>query len=289
MPEAAIAMQPRPHLQSTPRRSQDSAMIRRMIKVRDQDLWVVIKQGVKTRPPLLLFNGIGANAELAEPFMREMGDIETVMFDIPGVGHSPAPALPYRPSTVAKWAAGVASALEYDRLDVAGVSWGGAMAQQFAHQFPGLCRRLILAATAPGVLMVPGKPSVLWKMASPRRYMDPKYMQSIAGELYGGKFNQDPTFAATHAANMKGSSNLGYVYQLLAIAGWTSVPWLPWLKQPTLIVMGRDDPIVPLVNGRVLSRLIPNSRLKVMPCGHLFIVTMPSETAATFTRFLDEG
>ena len=264
-------------------------MIRRMIRVGDQDLWVVVKPGVKTRPPLLLFNGIGANAELAEPFMREMGDVETVLFDIPGVGHSPPPTLPYRPSTVARWAAGVANALGYDRLDVAGVSWGGAMAQQFAHQFPGLCRRLILAATAAGVLMVPGKPSVLWKLASPRRYMDPKYMQSIASELYGGKFLLDPTLAATHAANMKGSSNRGYIYQLLAIAGWTSAPWLPWLKQPTLIVMGRDDPIVPLVNGRVLARLIPNSQLRVMPCGHLFIVTMPAETASMFIRFLDEG
>jgi poly(3-hydroxyalkanoate) depolymerase len=264
-------------------------MIRRIIRVRGQDLWVVVKPGAKSRPPLLLFNGIGANAELAEPFMREMGDVETVIFDVPGVGRSPAPALPYRPSTVARWAAGVASELGYDRLDVAGVSWGGAMAQQFAHQFPELCRRLILAATAPGVLMVPGKPSVLWKMASPRRYMDPKYMQSIAAEIYGGKFRADPNLAGMHAANMKGASNLGYIYQLLAVAGWTSVPWLPWLKQPTLIVMGHDDPVVPLVNGRVLARLIPNSRLKVMPCGHLFIVTMPAETASMFARFLAEG
>jgi poly(3-hydroxyalkanoate) depolymerase len=264
-------------------------MIRRIITVRGQDLWVVVKPGARTKPPLLLFNGIGANAELAEPFMREMGDVETVIFDVPGVGRSPTPALPYRPSTVARWAAGVASELGYARLDVAGVSWGGAMAQQFAHQFPQLCRRLILAATAPGVLMVPGKPSVLWKMASPRRYMDPKYVQSIAAEIYGGNFRTDPSIAGLHAANMKGASNLGYVYQLLAVAGWTSAAWLPWLKQPTLIVMGRDDPVVPLINGRVLARLIPNSRLKVMPCGHLFIVTMPAETASMFTRFLAEG
>ena len=53
-------------------------------------LWVAVKPGAKDRPPLLLFNGIGANVELAEPFMREMGDVETVIFDIPGVGGSPA-------------------------------------------------------------------------------------------------------------------------------------------------------------------------------------------------------
>ena len=80
----------------------------RMVRVLGQDLWVSVKPGAKDRPPLLLFNGIGANVELAEPFMREMGDVETVVFDIPGVGGSPLPKLPYRPSTVARWAAGPA-------------------------------------------------------------------------------------------------------------------------------------------------------------------------------------
>jgi len=267
----------------------DTAMIRQMMRIRGQDLWVVVKPGSKSRPPLLLFNGIGANVELAEPFMREMGDVETVIFEIPGVGRSPAPTLPYRPSTVARWAEGVVSQLGYERIDVAGVSWGGAMAQQFAHQYPALCRRLILAATAPGVLMIPGKLSVLLKMASPRRYTDPKYMRSIAAEIYGGAFRQDSSLANAHAENLKSASNVGYVYQLLAISGWTSVLWLSSLKQPTLIVMGRDDPIVPLVNGRILATLIPNSRLKVMSCGHLFIVTMPGETASLFRRFIDEG
>jgi pimeloyl-ACP methyl ester carboxylesterase len=114
-------------------------------------------------------------------------------------------------------------------------------------------------------------------------------MRSIAAEIYGGAFREDSSLAAAHAENMKGASRLGYVYQLLAISGWTSALWLPSLTQPTLIVMGRDDPIVPLVNGRILAKLIPNSRLKVMECGHLFIVTMPGETASVFRRFLDEG
>ena len=261
----------------------------RMVRVLGQDLWVSVKPGAKDRPPLLLFNGIGANVELAEPFMREMGDVETVVFDIPGVGGSPLPRLPYRPSTVARWAAGLMRQLGYDRIDVAGVSWGGGMAQQFAHQYPRVCRRLILAATAPGVIMVPGKLSVLWKMASPRRYVDQDYLHSIAAEIYGGNLREDPTLIHAHADSMKGASNLGYLYQLLAMMGWTSLLWLHSLTQPTLVVMGHDDPIVPMVNGQILARLIPNSRLEVMACGHLFIVTMPRETAKLFQRFVSEA
>jgi hypothetical protein len=39
----------------------------RMLRVLGQDLWVSVKPGAKDRPPLLLFNGIGANVELAAP------------------------------------------------------------------------------------------------------------------------------------------------------------------------------------------------------------------------------
>ncbi len=88
---------------------------------------------------------------------------------------------------------------------------------------------------------------------------------------------------------MKGASNVGYLYQLLAMMGWTSLLWLHSLTQPTLVVVGHDDPIVPMVNGQILARLIPNSRLEVMTCGHLFIVTMPRETANLFERFVSEA
>ena len=264
----------------------DSAMIRQMMRVRGQDLWVVVRPGSKSRPPLLLFNGIGANVELAEPFMREMGDVETVIFEIPGVGRSPAPTLPYRPSGLARLAAGLVAELGYQEIDVAGVSWGGAIAQQFAHQYPKACRRLVLAATSPGAIMVPARPSVLWKMATPRRYTDKDYMSKVAPDIYGGAFRKDSSLIGSHAKAMHGARNLGYLYQLLAMTGWTSLPWLWSLPQPTLVLMGRDDPLVPVINGRVLAQLIPSAKLRLIDDGHLFIVTRPKETAAMIEAFL---
>ena len=56
----------------------------RMVRVFDQDLWVAVKPGSKDRPPLLLFNGIGANVEMAGPFLRAMCDVGTIIFDVPG-------------------------------------------------------------------------------------------------------------------------------------------------------------------------------------------------------------
>ena len=134
--------------------------------------------------------------------------------------------------------------------------------------------------------MVPGRLSVLLKLATPRRYFDRDYMRSIAAEIYGGAFRVNPELVVTHARAMFGATNLGYFYQLLAMSGWTSLPWLSTLPQPTLVLMGRDDPLVPAVNGRILARLIPNARLQMIDDGHLFMVTRPSETAMMIEEFL---
>src|SRR5260370_15020889 len=117
---------------------------------------------------------------------------------MPGVGGSPVPAFPYRPSTIARLAMGLVEKLGHEQVDVAGVSWGGALAQQFAHQYDKACRKLVLAATSPGTIMVPGTPSVLWKLATPRRYFDKGFMRNIASSIYGGDFMEDPQLLVQH-------------------------------------------------------------------------------------------
>ncbi|HZT55254.1 MAG TPA: alpha/beta fold hydrolase, partial [Burkholderiaceae bacterium] len=68
----------------------------RMVEVDGQPLRVGVRSGTQEGPPLLIFNGIGANLELVEPFTAALAGVETVVFDVPGAGGSPAPAWPYR-------------------------------------------------------------------------------------------------------------------------------------------------------------------------------------------------
>jgi poly(3-hydroxyalkanoate) depolymerase len=255
--------------------------------IHGQKLRVGVRQGDKTRPPLLLFNGIGANIELIEPFFDALDGVEAIVFDVPGVGGSPAPNLPYRPSTLAMLSAHLLDALGYREVDVLGVSWGGALAQQFAFQHGRRCRRLVLAATSPGHLMVPGKLTVLLKLATPRRYKDPGYMQSVAGEIYGGALRGAPARARHHLRHVRWSSDYGYYLQLIAAFGWSSLPWLRFLQQPTLVMAGTDDPIVPVANGRILASLIPRARLVTIDDGHLFLVTSAGRSAQIVSEFLD--
>jgi poly(3-hydroxyalkanoate) depolymerase len=258
----------------------------RMMSVGDQQLMVAIRRVEGSRPPLLLFNGIGANWQLAKPFLEAITETTAIIFDMPGIGASPPPRLPYRPGGAARLGALLLENLGYREVDVAGVSWGGGIAQQFAHQYPRLCRRLILAATSPGAIMIPGRLTAMLRIATPRRYWDPSYMTRIAADIYGGAFRTDPSLINRHAKAMAGAPGIGYVFQLLAMAGWTSLPWLRTLRQPTLILMGRDDPLVPVANGHLMARLIPDSRLEVVDDGHLFVVTRPTETARRIEGFL---
>ena len=134
--------------------------------------------------------------------------------------------------------------------------------------------------------MVPGSPRVLWKLATPRRYLDRGFMRRVAPQIYGGAFSRDPELINKHADAMSGASNIGYLYQLLAMTGWTSLPWLWSLKQPTLILAGRDDPIVPALNGRIMVHIMQNARLEIIDDGHLFMLTQPAQTAAIIESFL---
>ena len=148
-------------------------------------------------PPPLIFNGVGANFELLAPFVSAMHGMEIVAFDVPGVGGSPAPLWPYRFSTPAAVAGRLLQQLGYaGSVDVLGLSWSGALAQQFAHQYPARCRRLVLAATSPGAVMVPGKFSVPLRLLSPRRYRDPSFLQAVGGQLFWRRVSPQPRAAA---------------------------------------------------------------------------------------------
>lgn len=264
------------------------------INVNGTHVYVAIRRGDSRVPPLLLINGIGANLEVFDPFVEALEKagrkkIGTIRCDVPGVGGSPASLFPLRFSGLARLIAQILDAVGYQQVDVLGISWGGGLAQQFAHQYPQRCRRLVLVATSTGALSVPGNPGVLVKMLSPRRYFQPSYLATIAPTLYGGVFRTRPDLARAYAYTVRAPHGFGYYRQLLAGVGWTSLPWLHQLQQPTLILAGNDDPIVPPINGQILAHLIPHARLHIVSGGHLLLLTEREQVAPLVYQFLREG
>jgi poly(3-hydroxyalkanoate) depolymerase len=259
------------------------------LTVRGLTLRLVVSPGSDDKPPLLLMNGIGASLESLQRFVDHLNpEREVIRFDAPGVGRSPVPSHPYRLRGLCRSLAAALTELGYEKVDVLGISWGGALAQQFARSEGNRCRRLVLVSTSSGMVMFPGHPRVLSKMATHKRYTDPLFLEKFAHVLYGGSIRDDPepALAALRSSEVPHSSR-GYLMQLYAALGWTSFPFLPLIRQRTLVLSGHDDPLIPERNAKLLATMICRSELDIFQGGHLSMITEADDHAPRIEKFLD--
>jgi poly(3-hydroxyalkanoate) depolymerase len=271
----------------SPRRPPASPTSReRLVSALGQQIRVDVRPG--TGVPLVLCNGIGAAFEVFDPLLERLNpDTAVVRFDVPGSGGSPNSLLPYGfPYLAAVLGRLLRKVGITGRVDVLGLSWGGALAQQFAFQNPRRCRRLILVSTGTGAIMVPGRPTVLAKMLTPRRFLEHDYAASVAGDLYGGTVRNDPSVVKQlFDRQLMAGSRVGYLHQLLAGSVWTSIFALPLIRQDTLIVAGLDDPIIPVANARIMARLLPHATVHLHPGGHVDLITNATDLAPVIEMF----
>ena len=83
----------------------------RTIEVTGQSVRVALYGSAGAARTLLVFNGIGASLETVAPFATQFRETRVVTFDVPGVGGSPTPALPYRFAWLARVSADLLDAL----------------------------------------------------------------------------------------------------------------------------------------------------------------------------------
>jgi poly(3-hydroxyalkanoate) depolymerase len=240
--------------------------------------------------PLLLINGVGGNLDMWSPLVPALGDRTVISFDAPGTGGSSTPPVPLTMWHLAALTDVLVTRLGFDSIDVLGMSWGGILAQALAILRPRRVRRLVLAVTNPGIGGIPAHPGILRIMLSPKRYYSRDYLLSVGPRLYGGRARADPASLLRGAEARLGRppSVTGYMAQLWATATYTGVPWLRLVRAPTLVVAGDDDPLVPVVNARLLAALIPHTELyRVAGGGHLLLLDEPERVGPAVARFLD--
>jgi pimeloyl-ACP methyl ester carboxylesterase len=172
------------------------------------------------------------------------------------------------------------------RAHVLGVSFGGLVAQQMASLTPSRVDRLVLASTTSGLLCVPGQPAALMRLLAPWSFTSADGLAD-AGAVFGGRLRKDPTLLAR--LGLRGPRGIStYLNRLSGLSGWWGLPWS--IRQPTLVLTGDDDPIVPAGNSRILTACLPNARLHIVRGGgHLVLFDSPAEVAPVITRFLREG
>ncbi|MEO3416915.1 alpha/beta hydrolase [Roseovarius sp. CAU 1744] len=238
--------------------------------------------------PLVICNGLGQSVEILYPLMQELPDRPIIAFDAAGTGHSDVPAdmttIPQHSAMLGE----VLDQLGVQQFDVMGISWGGAVAQQIAHDQPDRVRRMVLAITSaggPGSWW--GSPLAVSEIMFPWRYASKAYGNFIGPFMYGGEAILHPSLFREYARNAISPSMKGYFAQVNALCTWSSIPWLGQLTQPAQIIGGALDTLIPIANQMLLASLKPNSSFRVFNAGHLLMYSRRAEVGALVTEFLD--
>lgn len=249
----------------------------------------VLVRDVGEGPPVVLINGIGAHVGMWGPLESALRGMRVISFDAPGTGRSQTRVLPSTMPGLATLVERIFNRLELARADVLGYSFGGALAQQFAVQAPTRVRRLVLASTIPGWGGVPGRLRALLSMGTPLRYYSRGFYELTAPTIAGGRARHDPDHVQRLWRDRSGHAPTvtGYAYQLWAMTMFTSLPWLSRIECPTLIMVGDDDPLVPISNALMMSARMPCARVFVTRGeGHFQLLDEDSAALPAIRQFL---
>jgi pimeloyl-ACP methyl ester carboxylesterase len=239
--------------------------------------------------PLLLINGLGAPLETLEPLLERITGRRTIVFDAPGSGRSETPDLPLTIGGHARLALRLASTLGADHFDVLGFSFGGMVAQEVAHLAPDRVNRLVLASTSCGWGGVPGTPAAMLAIATPDRFYSRPAFEAAVPQYVGGTESTNDAFLNGQAKARQNHppSYRGYMYQVWAASAWSSRLWLPELRQPTLLLAGDADPLIPPINAQILATLIPDSQQHIVAGGgHLCLLERAVDVGPLIEDFL---
>ena len=249
--------------------------------------------------PVVFLQHFRGNIDNWDPALIDAvaADREVILFDNVGVGGTSG-ITPGTVEEMARDAVVFLDALGLSEADLFGYSLGGFVAQEIALTCPGLARRLILAGTgpkgAPG--MEEWRPdvvkSVVFDDTTPEGYVYVFYAHTdssrAAGQTSLGRIFQ------RQEGRDEGPSLESKNAQYQAVLAWGMPDWaavgrLRDISQPTLILQGDADIMIPTAASYILAGLIPNAKVTIYPdASHGSIFQYAAEAASETAVFLSD-
>jgi len=218
--------------------------------------------------PLVMIMGLGANVDWWDPRMvQELSKkFKLVIFDNRGAGRTDISDRKYTVKLFADDTAGLMDALEISRAHVIGVSMGGMIAQELVLNYPEKVEKLVLYSTnCGGTKSVPPSPEVLEMLTADRSAFSPKEIARMSIPLLFTedfiKNNPDVVEITIQQMLRAPISNEAFTRQINAIMDFNTYERLSQIKVPTLVLQGKRDVLIPLGNGSILAKAIPNAKL----------------------------
>ena len=242
-------------------------------------------------PRLLYCNGSGTTLDSSRPLLNMMSaQFELLAFDYRGMGRSATVTEPYAMADVAADVAALLDAVGWDRPALAGLSYGGMVAQEFAVTFPDRIDRLALLATSPGGAFASYPLETLTDLSALERGLR---SLNLADRRWTAEWfdahPEDAALVSTLAADMPAEETAaqaqGRLFQLQARKRHDVLDRLHRVTCPTFVGSGRYDDIAPVANGQAIVDRVTNAALYVYESGHLFLLQDPAAWPAIAAFF----
>ncbi len=224
-------------------------------------------------------------------------EFKVVTFDNRGTGGSDKPNIAYTMDMIAGDLTGLLDVIGINKAHVFGISLGGAIAQQFAINYPDRVLSLILGCTScGGPHSIRANKEAMEAIASistafQMQKMTPKdtAIAMLPWLLSDDFISNNPDLIQQHIKINLQENTPPHVFvrQGQAVMGFDSYDQLPHIKVPTLVIAGDSDKYVPVENSRLLASKIPSSELVILKnAGHLFMIDSAEETNKQIMSFL---
>lgn len=245
-------------------------------------------------PPLLLIMGLGSDLSAWMFQIPEFSKkYQVVAFDNRGVGRTDAPDKPYSVKMMADDTVGLMNALRIDVAQIVGVSMGGFIAQELALKYPGRVKSMALVCTAAKSL--PKCNSIIsgWSAAVSDEVSAKTFVQLGLPYLFTDRFFEDQQMVQKAmeilSSNPYPPTVHGYARQVTACIQHDTRARLKAITVPTLVLVGKEDNLLPVKLSEELASLIPNAKLVVLDGGgHGFTAEIPDKFNQAVLEFLTQ-
>jgi pimeloyl-ACP methyl ester carboxylesterase len=244
-------------------------------------------------PPLALFMGLGGNVAMWDPeFVTGLAaHFRTLLFDNRGTGRSDKPDHPYSMRTFADDAAALLDAVGFSHAHIFGASMGGMIAQQFALDHPDRLDRLILCCSTPG-----GPHATIPSQDTLEAIANSGGLPPAEATRLNRRFAFTPAFLAAHEDYLESklareiehpTPPYALAHHFWAAAHFNIFDRLPEIRHRTLVMVGREDLMLPAPNSVLLAQRIPDADLVMYAnAGHGVLTERRRECLEAIIRFL---
>ena len=238
--------------------------------------------------PVILIHGLADNVAIWDPVIPALAArFRVIALDQIGFGRSDKPLLNYRVSTLVDFLDVFLTELKIERASPVGNSLGGWVAAAYALAHPERVERLVLSDAAGYAALAKTMDSRALRALRVASRDDIRYLGPLA--FHDKRFYQDVDTAFKERVTAGDSYTVAQVLDSMIRGDDALDNKLQTLKQPTLVLWGREDKLIPLSFGEQFHREIVNSRLRIIDnCGHMPQLECPNEFSAAVLKFFSD-